>query len=190
MRSRRLGVHASDPRRRRPVMVVGWVADRVQELRLEPSPVPRKPEPRLRDRGLVGRARDRRCRWIACAHVRCRRFGSVESCLAGTNRASRSFGVIAGERVQFRSLPHRPGDPSVSILRASQGRSHFTLVGRLEYADASPADDVAGMLQVVTRIGWELFSTDVASAVRVVIPGGVASFGGIGCSARTSMRAI
>lgn len=60
------------------------------------------------------------------------------------------------------------------------GHSHHTVVARLEYADGSPADDAAGMLQVVTRIGWEQFSTDLASAVRLVIPGGMASWGGIG----------
>lgn len=60
------------------------------------------------------------------------------------------------------------------------GRSHHTVVARLEYAEGSPGDDAAGMLQVVTRIGWGLFSTDLASAVRLVIPGGMASWGGIG----------
>ena len=60
------------------------------------------------------------------------------------------------------------------------GRSHHTLVARHEYADGSPGDDAAGMLQVVTAIGWELIGTDLTSAVRVVIPGGMASWGGIG----------
>ena len=51
------------------------------------------------------------------------------------------------------------------------GRTHHVLVTRLEYADGSPPDDVGGMLQVVTAIGWVLCNTDLASAVRVVIPG-------------------
>ena len=51
---------------------------------------------------------------------------------------------------------------------------------RLEYADGSPPDDVGGMLQVVTAIGWVLCNTDLASAVRTVIPGGVVGWGGFG----------
>lgn len=57
------------------------------------------------------------------------------------------------------------------------GRSHHTVVARLEYADGSPGTDAAGMLQIVTRVGWVLFSTDLASAVRLEIPGGMASCG-------------
>ena len=63
-------------------------------------------------------------------------------------------------------------------------------VARHEYADGSPGDDAAGMLQVVTAIGWELIGTDLTSAVRVVIPGGMASWGGLRVLGKDSMRAI
>jgi hypothetical protein len=60
------------------------------------------------------------------------------------------------------------------------GRTHHTLVARHEYADGSPGDDAAGMLQVVSEVGWELIGSDLASAVRVAIPGGMVGWGGIG----------
>ena len=60
------------------------------------------------------------------------------------------------------------------------GRTFYTTTARVECADGTPGDDIAGILQMVESVGWRLDSSEYVSSVRLVIPGGMVGFGGIG----------
>jgi hypothetical protein len=69
------------------------------------------------------------------------------------------------------------------------GRTFYTTTARIESADGIPSDDVAGILQMVESVGWRLDSSDYVSSVRLVIPGGVVGFGGIGVLGKDPIQA-